>query len=95
METKLKEYADIQKRMKVDKARITVIKSEIEEELGQGDNTIKTEYATFKMTSRTSWAYSEATVRMEEDLKIQKEDEQEQKIATPTVAYSLRCNPKK
>jgi len=95
MNQKLKEYAELQSRMKADKARMDVIKAEIEEEFGQEEHAEKTEFGTFKMVGRKSWTYSEPAQIAAEDLKILQVEEQEQGIATHTTSYSLRFNAKK
>jgi hypothetical protein len=95
MSQKLKEYAELQSRIKADKARMEVIKTEIEEEFGQQEHVEKTEFGTFKMVGRKNWTYSEAAQIMKEDLKILEVEEQEQGIATHTTSYSLRFNAKK
>lgn len=102
MENKLEEYALLTARMKADKARLDIVKAEIEEELGQNDASIKNEYGTFKMVSRTTWKHSDAIKEQEEELKMAKQDEIEQwdpesqtGPATPEVKYSLRLTPAK
>lgn len=95
MEQKLKEYAELQTRIKADKARMDLIKGEIEAELGQQETKLDTEFGTFKMVGRKSWEYSETTQIAEEDLKILKVEEQEEGVATHTTSYSLRFNAKK
>ena len=93
--SKLKEYAELQATIKEATARQKLIKAEIEEEFGQQEHVEKTPFGTFTMVGRKNWEYTEATQIAEEDLKIQKIEEQEQGIATPTINYSLRFNAKK
>lgn len=102
MEDKFSEYAMLTARMKADKARLDIVKAEIEEQMGQQDTSFTTEDGTFKMVSRTSWKHSDAIKEQEEDLKIAKQDEIEQwdpdsqtGPATPEVKYSLRLTPAK
>lgn len=95
MQEKLKEYAMLQARIKADEARQKLIKAEIEAELGQQEAKVDTEFGTFKMVGRKSWTYSEEANTMAEDLKILKQDEEEQGIATHTTSYSLRFNAAK
>jgi hypothetical protein len=99
---KLEEYATITARMKADKARLEIVKAEIEEEFGPQEHIEKTPWGTFKMVPRTTWIHSEDVVMQEEDLKIAKEDEKEQwneaertGPATPTTSWSVRLTPLK
>jgi hypothetical protein len=99
---KLEEYATITARMKTDKARLEIVKAEIEEEFGPQEHVEKTELGTFKMVPRTSWTHSDELVAQEEELKIAKEDEKEQwneedqtGPATPTTSWGVRFTPAK
>lgn len=88
----LQEYADLCVRMKADEARKKMLQAAIEDNFGQSETTVKMPYGTFKMVARKSWEYSDDVKEAEEDLKIRKQDEQEQEIAVPTVTYGLRFN---
>lgn len=72
------------------------LKEEIETLLADTREPIETEYGTFVMVPYTKWTYSESLKTLEEDVKIQKVNEQEQGIAVPTVTHNLRFTlPKK
>lgn len=88
----LKEYADICNQEKVITARKEELKTKLEEAYGQTAVTEKTDFGTFKMVERTTYTYSEAVTTAQEDLEMAMEDEKEQGIAVPTVAYGLRFN---
>lgn len=89
MDEKFEEYMLVSASIKKFEARKKALQAEIEAELVEGDE-VKKDYGTFKMVSRTSYEYSEDLTKLEEDLKIRKTDEQEQKIAIPTTAWNLR-----
>lgn len=91
----LKEYADLCVRMKADEARKKMLQTALEEQFGQKETTLKMPYGTFKMVSRTTYQYSDDVKEAEDDLKIRKQDEQEQGIATPNTVYGLRFNAAK
>lgn len=89
MDDQLNEYSIICNRIKKDEARKKILQAEIESNLGP-DAEVKKDYGTFKMVSRTTYEYSADYKEAEEDLKIRKQDEQEQGIAKPTTVYGLR-----
>lgn len=89
IDDQLNEYSIICNRIKKDEARKKVLQEQIESQFGP-DTEVKKEYGTFKMVSRTTYEYSPDYYDAEEDLKIRKQDEQEQGIAKPTTVYGLR-----
>lgn len=89
MEDILNEYSILCNRIKKDEARKKLLQVQIESELNPDDE-IKKEYGTFKMVCRTNWEYSDSVKETEENLKIAKQDEQEQNLAVPTTVYGLR-----
>ena len=91
----LKEYADLCVRIKADEARKKMLQVALEEQFGQKEETVKMPYGTFKMVARTTYEYSDQLKEAEEDLKIAKQDEQEQNIAVPNTVYGLRFNAPK
>ncbi len=95
IEETLREYAEVSLRIKKDEARKKILQTALEEHFGQKERTEKTPFGTFKMVSRTTWNYSPSLKEAEENLKIAKQDEQEQGIATPTIVYGLRYNQPK
>lgn len=92
MPAKLQEYAELSFVIKSAEARKKVLQTEIEAEFGQAESSHKTGAGTFKMVARNSYEYTGDTVELEEDLKIQKQDEVEQGIATLLTTYGLRFN---
>lgn len=91
----LQEYAELCQRIKKDEARKKMLQAALEEQFGHKEATVKMPYGTFKMVARTTYQYSDAIKEAEEDLKIKKQDEQEQGIATPNTTYGLRFNAAK
>lgn len=91
----LQEYAELCQRIKRDEARKKLLQAALEDQFGQQETTVKMPYGTFKMVSRTTYEYSDKLKEAEEDLKIMKQDEQEQGIATPNTVYGLRFNAAK
>lgn len=90
-----KEYAELAATEKVITKKKELVKAQIEELLGDKEQTIPTAYGVFKMIPYSTWTYSEKLSTDAEDLKIRMVDEQESGTATKEVVHKLRFNANK
>lgn len=78
------------------KAEIEALAPTTPEEVKKWNEEVgKTDYGSFKMVSQKRWHYSPSVVKLTEDLKILKVEEEESGVATFDETFGLRFAAKK
>lgn len=94
MQNIYKEYADVRHELEVLETKRDYLKNEILRDLKrQKVDKVEGEYGKFTVCQKKNWIYSKKLSALEENLKIQKVEEQEKGIAKAEVTEYITYKP--